>query len=141
VSRSYRKADEAKPARGRRLTSRRGLLVIVSILALAVVLVVGLFVFRDITVRSTVGIAEAELRDDDVLALVVHSCNGDPEISDLDETDDHVRVEVIASSTPLSGGGDCLDLVEISLQEPLGDRVLIDADDGETVDVIGRSSD
>ncbi len=85
--------------------------------------------------RSEVRVVEAELRSPDTLALVVDSCNGDPEVSLLRETDVDVQVKVVASSTPLRGGRDCLDVVEVQLQEPLGDRVVVDKHTGQSVSV------
>lgn len=116
------------------LTGRqRGL--IVAIIALgSLVFVAWLFLFGGIW-RSEVSVEEAELRSSDLLALVVASCNGDPEVSLLRETDQQVQVRVVASSTPLRGGGDCLDIVEVQLQEPLNDRVLIDMHSGQSVSV------
>jgi hypothetical protein len=83
--------------------------------------------------RSEVGVFEAELRAPQRLVLLVKSCGGDPEVTLLRETDINVQVKLIASSTPLTGGGDCLDLIEIQLQEPLGDRVVIDKHTGQSV--------
>ena len=85
--------------------------------------------------RSEVSVVGAELRSPTGLRLVVSSCNGDPEVSLLRETDVDVQVKVVASSTPLTGGGDCQDLIEVQLQEPLGDRVVIDKHTGQSVEV------
>ncbi len=85
--------------------------------------------------RSEVSVAEAELRSSQRLVLIVNSCNGDPEVSLLWETDVDVQVKVVASSTPLRGGCDGLDAVEVLLQEPLGDRVVIDKHTGQSVRV------
>jgi hypothetical protein len=85
--------------------------------------------------RSEVSVVEAELRSPDRLVLYVSSCQGDPEVSLLQETDIDVQVKVVASSTPLKGGGDCLDSIEVQLQEPLGDRILIDMHKGQLVNV------
>ena len=51
--------------------------------------------------RGEVNVVGAELRSPDRLALIVASCNGDPEVSLLRETDADVQVKVVASSTPL----------------------------------------
>lgn len=85
--------------------------------------------------RSEIGIANAELRPPDTLTLIVNSCQGDPEVTLLQETDVDVQVEVVASSTPLRGGEDCQDVVEAQLEEPLGDRVVVDKHTGESVSV------
>ena len=99
------------------------------------------------TWRGEVSVVRAELRSPpglklsralarDRLALIVDSCNGDPEVSLLRETDVDVQVKVVASSTPLRGGKDCRDVVEVQLQEPLGGRVVVDKHTGQSVTVI-----
>ena len=60
--------------------------------------------------RSEVAVVDAELRSPDGLALIIASCNGGPGVT-LKETDIDVQVKAVAYSTPLRGGGDCLDLV------------------------------
>ncbi len=86
------------------------------------------------TWRSEVGVLKAELRSPDRLTLIVASCNKDPEMSLLRETDVDIQVKVIADSHPfLLGGGDCVDIVEAQLQQPLGDRVLVDDHTGQLV--------
>ena len=97
--------------------------------------------------RGEVNVVGAELRSppglklsralvQDRLVLIVDSCNGDPKVSLLRETDADVQVKVVASSTPLRGGKDCLDVVEVQLQEPLGGRVVVDKHTGQPVTVI-----
>jgi len=110
--------------------------------AFAVGLVVGALVMIAVWLifgggvwRSEVAVHGAELRSTDRLALVVGSCNGAPEVTFLRETDDDVQVGVVASSTPLLGGDDCQDLLEVQLQEPLGDRAVIDKRSGQSVSV------
>ena len=85
--------------------------------------------------RSEVSVFRAELGPPDRLKLIVDSCHGDPEVSQLRETDRDVQVEVVASSTPLRGGQACADIVEIHLQEPLGGRVVVDKHTGQPVSV------
>ncbi len=83
--------------------------------------------------RSEVGVVNAELRSPDRVALIIASCNGGPGVTLL-ETDIDVKVKAVAFSTPLHGGDDCLDLVgPIKLQEPLGNRVVIDTHTGRIV--------
>lgn len=117
------------------------LAVVVALLVVIVVTVVGLQALQDVTVRSAVDVVEAEVRDDGSLVLEVDSCNGDPVASVLEQADDQVRIQVVASSTPFRGGDDCLDAVEVALQEPLGDRVVVDAHTGSTVSVRGPAAD
>ena len=83
------------------------------------------------TERRPVAITEARLPDDRTLELGVASCNGEPEVTELVEEDDEVRVEV--TSTVSNPGDACLDLVEVELQAPLGDRRLIDLSSGKQV--------
>lgn len=114
--------------------NRRVALAIIVPLVLVIALVVGWRILQGLTVRNAVDIVEAELRDDGSLVLEVDSCNGDPAASVL-EQNDQVRVEVVASTTPYRGGQDCLDIVEIALQEPLGERALVDAHTDDEVSV------
>lgn len=85
--------------------------------------------------RSEVSVVGAELRSPDRLALIVDSCNGNPEVSLLRETDVDVQVKVRASSTPFRGGPECQDVVEVQLQEPLGGRLVVDKHTGQSVSV------
>ena len=130
------RVGESPPRRGGRALARRLAIVVVTVIA---VLGVAFFV-----AWSTVGggvwrsghrVATAELVAQDRLVLTVDSCNGAPEVPLLQENDQEVRVKVIASSTPLRGGNDCQDLVEVQLQDPLRDRTVIDVHTGETVSV------
>ena len=87
--------------------------------------------------RSEVKVMEAHLLDPDRpdrLTLGVASCNGAPRVS-FRKTDVDVQVKVIAFSTPFHGGEDCMDGVDVYLQEPLGDRVVIDRHTGQIVNV------
>jgi hypothetical protein len=115
--------------------NRRVALAIIVPLVLVIALVVGWRIIQGLTVRNAVDIVEAELRDDGSLVLEVASCNGDPAASVLEQNDQQVRVEVVASTTPYRGGQDCLDVVEIALQEPLGERALVDAHTDDEVSV------
>lgn len=124
---------------GRILTGRLGRLIVAVIVLGLAVFVAWLFLGRG-TWRGEVSVVEAELRSPDRLALVVASCQGDPEVSLLRETDRQVQVLVVASSTPFRGGGACQDVVEVQLQDPLGDRVLVDTHSGLSVTVSRVSS-
>lgn len=88
------------------------------------------------TVRGPVEVWEAYTGGGTGLQLTVGSCNGEPEVTVLEQTDDEVRVE-ITSSTPAPGwpGEDCLDGLELTLDAPLGDRTLVDLSTGDTVGV------
>lgn len=86
--------------------------------------------------RSGVRVTLAELRSPDRFVLNVASCNGDPEVVLLRETDVDVQVKVVSSRFPFSGGGnDCADGVEVQLQQPLGDRTLVDKHTGQPVSI------
>ncbi|MBN4074248.1 hypothetical protein JYT27_00310, partial [bacterium AH-315-D21] len=86
--------------------------------------------------RSGVKVTSAQLLSPERLALNVSACNADPEISMLRETDVDVQVRVVASSFLFRGGGDdCGGIIEVKLQEPLGDRILIDRHTRQTVKV------
>lgn len=87
------------------------------------------------TVRGPVAVTEAEAIDG-TLQLYVGSCNGEPEVTLLEQTATEVRVEV-TSTTPAPGwpGADCLDGLALTLDAPLGDRTLVDASTGDVVAV------
>lgn len=87
---------------------------------------------------------EAELWSPAELRLMVDSCQQEARLEALHETDQAVIVRVEASYTPIrSGGLDCLDVVVVPLQGPLGDRIVIDLTTRRQVDVtrVGASSD
>lgn len=88
---------------------------------------------------SGVDVVDARLKSPDRLLLLVASCHGAPRVSLLRETDVDVQVKVIAFSTPLHGGRDCLDRVELRLGGPLGDRAVVDRHSGQWVDVAKSS--
>lgn len=75
--------------------------------------------------------------DGSLLSIEVPTCNGEPEVTLLEEADDEVRVEVV-SQGQRGGGDDCLDGVQVELDRPLGDRELIDVTSGRTVRVDRR---
>ena len=113
---------------------------IVAVVVTAVVgFAAGLFLligFGAYTWRSGVSVAEAEFYSPNRLRLSVASCQKHPEVSMLRETDVDVQVKVVADSHPfLQGGLDCQDPVEVTLREPLGDRVVIDRHTGQVVSV------
>ena len=83
---------------------------------------------------SEVTVKEALLLPRDRLVLVVDICQGAPRAV-FSETDDDVQVVVTAFSTPWIGGNDCGDYVQISLREPLGDRIVVDKPTGQPVSV------
>lgn len=124
-----------------RQSHRRVGLTIVGSLVVLIVLVVGWSIVSGLTVRNAVDIVEAEIRVDGSLVIVVDSCNGDPAAAVIKEDGQQVQVEVVASSTAFGGGDDCLDAVEVALQEPLGERSLIDAHTGDQVEILRPGAD
>ena len=89
-----------------------------------------------ITWRVGVNLLDARLVPPDRLSLSVSSCNKNPEVSRLRETDVDVRIKVFVDIHPfLQGGQECLDLVEVQLQEPLGERDVVDWRSGQTVSI------
>ena len=83
---------------------------------------------------SEVSVKKALLLPRDRLVLVVDLCQGAPRAY-FWESDVDVQVEVMAFSTPMIGGNDCRDHVQIFLREPLGDRIVVDKPTGQLVSV------
>ena len=113
---------------------------IVAVVATGLAVVVGgLFLLIGLggyTWRHEVNVDGAESFSPYSLRLSVASCHKNPELSMLRETDVDVQIKVVADSHPfLQPGLDCQDLVEVSLQEPLGDRVVVDKHTGQVVSV------
>ena len=84
--------------------------------------------------RSGVSVIDARLVSPQELKLNVSSCGGAPQVF-LWETDDEVKVKVVAFSTPLRGSLLCGDVVTVYLQEPLRDRIVVDKHNGQVVTV------
>ncbi len=108
---------------------------------IGVVVVIGLlsivalvFVF---TGRGEARVVEVMFHSPQRLELLVASCNRNPAVSLLRESDVDVQVKVKVDSDFRSGEGDCLDSVEVYLQEPLGDRVIVDKHTGRRVSITG----
>lgn len=88
------------------------------------------------TLRTTVGFDKAWTDDSVGLQVNAWSCNGDPEITVLEETADDVHVQITATiPAPGWGGDDCLDTVTVPLERPIGERTLTDLTSGKTVPV------
>ena len=69
------------------------------------------------------------------MVLEVRSCGGEPAITELDESEDEVRIAVEATTRPVGETDECLDSVEARLATPLRGRVLVDGSSGQTVEV------
>lgn len=108
-------------------------LVLAAVVVLAAVIIVG-YVYALAERRRPVEIAGA-LVFDHVLMLEVGSCGGEPTITELDQAADEVRIAVEATTRPLGPANDCLDGIEVQLDAPLRDRVLIDGSNGQAVEV------
>ena len=89
--------------------------------------------------RSGVDVVRGSLYSETSLTLWVDECNGAPTVSRLTETDDHVRVEVVAYQTLLGDELHCLDEIRVGLTSPLGERPLIDGHSGQTVSLTSPS--
>lgn len=87
--------------------------------------------------RNEVSVVEAELHPGETLRLTVNSCNRGAGLSLIRETDVEVQVKVVEPVIipEPQWGEDCQNIVEFSLQEPLGDRVVIDLHTGRPVRV------
>lgn len=83
-----------------------------------------------------VSIVEALPHSETTLVLNVAACKEAPSVSFFRETDSYVEVEVAAYSTLLGDELHCLEAVNIYLEDPLGDRPLIDRHTGRPVNVI-----
>ena len=88
--------------------------------------------------RIGVTVIEARLSAPDRFVLGINTCNKNPEVSRLVETDVDVQAEVVADALPFLYGGDCRDGVDVQLHEPLGDRDVVDTHIGEVVRVEPR---
>ena len=128
-------------SRGSLSGRRRRLYTVVAVMGL-LALVIWLFFFignGGCNWRTGASVLEAESISSSRLLLIVRSCNQNPEVSQLRETEVDVQVKVLVDIHPfLLGGEDCLDAVEVQLQEPLGDRDVIDKRGGEVVRVRSR---
>ncbi len=87
------------------------------------------------TSRGPVPLEEAELVTDAQLSVAVPSCNGDPEVAALDEDDGTVYLEVVTTQVVDGPAEACLDLLEVALDAPLGERDLVDLVSGERLRV------
>ena len=102
------------------------LAVIVSLLTTAYVTMILLLGLGVYTWRSEVPVMEIVTRSPNEITLIVASCNRDPQVSMLRETNVEVEVRVVADSNAfMRGWDDCQDLVDVQLREPLGDRTVV----------------
>ncbi|TVR25477.1 MAG: hypothetical protein EA387_03870 [Nitriliruptor sp.] len=95
------------------------------------------------TERGPVSLAGGQVRQigPQELAVDVPSCYGDPELDGLVEADDEVRIRIVTTMVISGDALACLDKVQVTLQDPLGDRAVIDAESGETLRVVELNPD
>lgn len=88
-----------------------------------------------VSFSSAVEISAAWLRgaDGTVLEMEVASCGASHRI-EVEESE--TRVEVLVRGAVDDEGDTCADIVSLTLDAPLGNRVLIDRSDGEEVEVV-----
>ena len=82
--------------------------------------------------RIPTAIQEHAVSDGSTLQLGLATCNGDAELTKLDETSTEVRLLVVADE-PGQDGDDCSDGMTITLSAPLGTRNVLDASTGRPV--------
>lgn len=68
-----------------------------------------------------------------LVSVEVPSCNGDPVLDELVEESEVVRLRIVTTQT--DPGDACLDSLEVELDEPLGDRDLLDMTSGTKLQV------
>ena len=73
------------------------------------------------------------------LSLDVPSCNGDPDLTRLVEDPGTVRLEVVTTQVVSGDAEDCLDGLAVVLEEPLGDREVIDLVSGVALVVVDQT--
>jgi hypothetical protein len=89
------------------------------------------------TERRPVSLAGAavHLVEQRELVVYVPSCNGEPAVDAFEETDTQVNIQIVTTVVTSGDSDDCLDSVIVTLNEPLGDRDVIDLMSGETLTV------
>ncbi|TVR34376.1 MAG: hypothetical protein EA388_09175 [Nitriliruptor sp.] len=88
------------------------------------------------TERRAVSPYGAMLTGPTELAVDVPSCNGDPVVDELVEDDEQVSIRVVATMVVSGASPSCSDALPVTLEEPLGERTLIDLVSGETLTVV-----
>jgi hypothetical protein len=98
----------------------------------AVVLVAGCADHASGQTRKPVALGvDARLTAPDTIELSVMSCHGSPEVTQLSQDDQRVRIEV--TSTVTDPGDACLDLLTVQLDAPLESRDVVDLTSGQTL--------
>lgn len=116
-----------------------GKLTVIATVAIVVLAVTFVIVMtHGVSRRVAVPIQEAWLAEPNTIQLTVDTCGGDPEVSQIRESDEIVEVRVVSLRTWGGSGNDCLDMVEVRFGAPLGERILIDVTSGREIEVQGR---
>jgi hypothetical protein len=68
------------------------------------------------------------------LWVSVNTCNRNPSV-EAEETAEEVRLTATADEPSGDGEDDCLDSDDLTLETPLGDRIVVDDSTGEQVEV------
>lgn len=68
------------------------------------------------------------------IAVAVDSCNAEPVVEIGEQSADRV---VVSATAERNAGRDCADVVSVVLDEPLGDRRLVDGSTGDDVNSDG----
>lgn len=84
--------------------------------------------------RALVPVTRVEVRDESTIDLVLDSCVPDPQVTDLAESDTEIAVAVSAGVA-----APCDSRVRVKLDEPLGERAVVDARRGGSLIVFGRA--
>jgi hypothetical protein len=118
--------------------SGRGAVVCVLPAAIVAALVTGCAAFGMTGSRAPVSLAgwDLDVIGETTLALTVPSCDGDPELASLVQDAEAVTVEVI--TTVQDVGPACADVLRVHLDEPLGDRAVMDAVSNQALRINGR---
>lgn len=87
----------------------------------------------------TAPIVEVMLPEGDPQTLIVgvNTCNADPRVAVV-EGEQSITLTVRADRQPF-GSDDCADSLSVPLEEPLGDRRVVDDVTGEELAVVGRN--
>ena len=86
--------------------------------------------------RQEVRVKEAWLQFPDLLVLSADTCNENPEVWVLQQTEADVQVLMSADAFPFRQSyPDCVEAIAVQLREPLGDRVVVDQHTGRAVSV------
>ena len=118
--------ESAETERGRRTPG----VLIIAVVVLVAVALAAFFVFRRVDVRV---IEFSPSEDGRVLMVGADACKGDAQIV-AEETDDAVTIRATAERKWFGGQTICaVESLPIQLDEPLGERAVLDAFTGEPV--------